>query len=104
LIICASYRIPGCGQSYGDPRTCCGDCDEPDLPESIRRATEDLARQDGVSLNQFVATAVAEKVSAVQTATYFRRRAARADRASFDRVLVRLGILPPRPGDEIERD
>jgi hypothetical protein len=74
------------------------------LPESIKRAAEDLARQDGVSLNQFVATAVAEKVSALNTATYFRRRAARADRARFDQVLARLGSLPPGQGDEIERD
>jgi hypothetical protein len=74
------------------------------LPESIRRAAEDLAREDGVSLNQFVATAGAEKVSALNTATYFRRRAARADRAEFDRVLARLGSLPAGPGDEIERD
>jgi hypothetical protein len=70
------------------------------LPESIRRAAEDLARKDGVSLNQFVATAVAEKVSALNAATYLRDRAARADRVRFDRVLARLGSLPPREGDE----
>lgn len=74
------------------------------LPDWIRRAAEDLAREDGVSLNQFVATAVAEKVSALNTATYFRDRATRADPARFDRVLARLGSLPPREGDEIERD
>lgn len=74
------------------------------LPESIRRAAQDLARQDGVSLNQFVATAVAEKVSALHTATYFRRRATRADRVKFDQVLTRLGSLPPHDGDEVEGD
>ena len=74
------------------------------LPNSIRRAAEDLARQDGISLNQFVATAVAEKVSALHAAAYFRRRAARADRAKFDQVLARLGSVPPREGDEAERD
>jgi hypothetical protein len=70
------------------------------LPESIRRAAEELAREDGVSLNQFVATAVAEKVSALNAATYLRRRAARADRVRFDQVLAGLGSLPPREGDE----
>jgi len=74
------------------------------LPESIKRAAQDLAREDGVSLNQFIATAVAEKVSALSTATYFRSRAARADRARFDEVLARLGSLPPREGDEVEQD
>jgi hypothetical protein len=73
------------------------------LPESIRRAAENVAREDGVSLNQFVATALAEKVSALSAATYLRDRAARADRARFDQVLARLGSLPPREGDEIER-
>ena len=73
------------------------------LPESIKRAAQELAGEDGVSLNQFIATAVAEKVSALNTAAYFRERAARADRAEFDRVLARLGSLPPREGDEIER-
>ena len=72
------------------------------LPEFIRRAAEGLAREDGVSLNQFIATAVAEKVSALNTATYFRTRAARAYRARFDQILGRLGGLPPREGDEVE--
>lgn len=72
------------------------------LPASIKRAAEDLARRDGVSLNQFIATAVAEKVSALDTAEYFRRRATRADRAKFDRTLARLGSLPPREGDEVD--
>jgi hypothetical protein len=70
------------------------------LSESIKRAAADLAREDGVSLNQFIATAVAEKVSALNTAAYLRNRAARADRAQFDQVLARLGSLPPRAGDE----
>ena len=72
------------------------------LPESVRRAAETIAREDGVSLNQFIATAVAEKVSALGTATHLRARAARADRARFDIVLASLGGLPPREGDEIE--
>ena len=70
------------------------------LPASIKRAAEELARRDGVSLNQFVATAVAEKVSALSTADYFARRAARADRAKFDAIMARAGTLPPREGDE----
>jgi hypothetical protein len=72
------------------------------LPESIRRAAEGLAHEDGVSLNQFIATAVAEKVSALNAATYLRTRAARSDRARFDQILARLGSLPPREGDEVE--
>lgn len=70
------------------------------LPASIKVAAGELARRDGVSLNQFIATAVAEKVSAMTTAELFAVRAARADRARFDAVMARAGTRPPRVGDE----
>ena len=47
---------------------------------------ERLSKEDRTSINQFVATAVAEKVSALQTAKYFADRRARADFAAFDRI------------------
>jgi len=59
------------------------------LPESIRRAAEDLARKDGVSLNQFVATAVAEKVSALSAATYLNTGAGGENSAAEYRQLVK---------------
>ena len=48
------------------------------LPRSLKEAVERLSREDRTSINQFVATAVAEKVSALQTAAYFTDRQARA--------------------------
>lgn len=72
------------------------------LPASIKRAAEDLAEEDGVSLNQFIASAVAEKVSALRTIDYLATRARRADRAAFRDVLARAGLgRPPVPGDEL---
>ena len=47
------------------------------LPRSLKAAVERLSRQDGTSINQFVATAVAEKVSALETARFFQDRRAR---------------------------
>jgi hypothetical protein len=41
------------------------------LPESLKRAVARLSREDRTSINQFVATAVAEKVSALETARFF---------------------------------
>jgi hypothetical protein len=70
------------------------------LPLSIKAEAERLAAADGTSLNQFVATAVAEKVSALRTATYFAERRGKADWAAFDRIMSRKGGEPPRPGDE----
>lgn len=72
------------------------------LPRSIKAAVEKIAKEEGVSLNQFVATAVAEKLSAMNTAAFFAERAQRADMAEFRRILTRRGGAAPRPGDEWE--
>jgi hypothetical protein len=70
------------------------------LPASLKAEAERLAASDGTSLNQFVATAVAEKVAAMRTASYFAERKGRADWAAFDRLMARSGGEPPRAGDE----
>jgi hypothetical protein len=62
---------------------------------------ERLSREDRTSINQFVATAVAEKVSALQTAAYFADRQARADFKAFDKIMKRRGGSKPRAGDEM---
>jgi hypothetical protein len=71
------------------------------LPASIKNEAERLAAADGTSLNQFVATAVAEKVAALRTATYFTERRGRADWAAFDRLMSRPGGEKLRAGDEM---
>ena len=50
------------------------------LPASLKAAAEDFARRDGVSLNQFISTAVAQKVGAVDAADFFRKRGADGNR------------------------
>jgi hypothetical protein len=45
--------------------------------------------------------AVVEKVSALQTATYFADRKVRADFKAFDKIMKRRGGKPPRKGDEM---
>jgi hypothetical protein len=70
------------------------------LPRSLKEAVERLSRQDRTSINQFVATAVAEKVSALQTATYFADSRARADFRAFDEIMKRKGGKAPAKGDE----
>ena len=71
------------------------------MPRSLKEAVERLSREDRTSINQFVTTAVAEKVSALQTARFFADRKARADFKAFDKIMKRKGGKPPRPGDEI---
>jgi hypothetical protein len=52
-------------------------------------------------MNQFVAMAVAEKVSALETARFFTDRKARAEFKAFDKIMRRRGGAPPRAGDEL---
>ena len=72
------------------------------LPRSIKAAVERRAKEDGISVNQFVATAVAEKLAAMSTAEFFAERRDRADFTAFDRLMRRSGGESPRTGDAIE--
>lgn len=72
------------------------------LPRSIKAAIEKLAKQEGISMNQFVATAVAEKLAALTTAEFFVERKNRADFKAFKRIMRRKSGEVPRSGDERE--
>lgn len=74
------------------------------LPRSVKLAVEKMAKEEGVSLDQFVATAVAEKLSAMNTAAFFTERKQRADFDLFRAILTRQGGEPPREGDEFPPD
>jgi post-segregation antitoxin (ccd killing protein) len=71
------------------------------LPRSVKAEVARRAKADGVSINQFVATAVAEKLSAMNTAAFFAERSAKADFAAFDRIMNRQGGETPRPEDTL---
>lgn len=71
------------------------------LPQSLKDAVERLSKQDGTSINQFVAMAVAEKVSAMETVRFFENRKASADFKAFDKIMKRRGGEAPRAGDEL---
>jgi len=73
------------------------------LPRSLKKAVEKQSKEDRTSINQFVATAVAEKLSALQTAEFFADRKARVDFEAFDKIMKRRGGSPPRAGDEMPR-
>ena len=70
------------------------------LPESLHRAVRELAEREDVSINQFIATAVAEKMSALLTLDYLEERAQRGSKAHLRSVLRRVPDVPPLPGDE----
>ncbi|NOZ48598.1 MAG: toxin-antitoxin system HicB family antitoxin [Chloroflexi bacterium] len=70
------------------------------LPNSIHRHIKEIASQEGVSINQFISAAVAEKISAIMTEDYLIQRATRADREAFRNILDSVPDRPPLPGDE----
>jgi predicted DNA-binding ribbon-helix-helix protein len=72
------------------------------LPESLHKQLKAVAERDGVSINQFITTAVAEKLSALTTVDYLEARAARGDRARFDRVLCKVRDVPAEVNDRME--
>jgi hypothetical protein len=73
------------------------------LPVSIKEAAARLAKEDGVSLNQWIASAVAEKVGAVQTAALFlKRRAGTAKPESLLPLLNDAPDVPAEPDDMLE--
>jgi hypothetical protein len=74
------------------------------LTPSIRAEAERLAEEEGISLNQFVARAVEEKLSVVRGTSYFAERKGRADWTAFEQLMTRADGVPPRHGDELPDD
>ncbi len=71
------------------------------LPLSIKRAAERLAKEDGVSLNQWIASAVAQKVGVAETAAeFFKKRAGNSTGAGLMKFLRAAPNVSPDPGDE----
>lgn len=71
------------------------------LPASIKTAAAKLAKEDGVSLNQWIAAAVAEKVGTVETAAqFFKRRSGKAKPKDLLWFLDNAPAAPPVRGDE----
>ena len=60
-----------------------------------------MAQKEDVSINQFIASAVAEKVSAIATEEYLLDRAQRADKAAFELILAKVAKRQLLPGDEL---
>jgi hypothetical protein len=71
------------------------------LPRSVKAEVERRAKADGVSVNQFVATAVSEKLAVMYTAAFFSERCDRADFAAFDRLMRHKGGEAPKADDKI---
>jgi hypothetical protein len=72
-----------------------------DLPDSLHKPVKELAAREGISIDQFVATAVAEKMSALITEDYLGERARRGSRAAYEAALARVPDVEPDERDRL---
>ena len=71
------------------------------LPDSIYHHAERLARVEGVSVNQLVSSALAEKLSALDAERYLAERAKRGEKVDINRILAKIPKADPEPHDRI---
>ena len=69
------------------------------LPDSLHRMAKSIAAEDHVSMNQFIASAVAEKVAALTTESYLKERAERASAEKFQAAMTAVPAIPPEEFD-----
>ncbi len=72
------------------------------LPDSLHRAARELAEEEHVSINHLVTLALAEKISALKTESFFAERAKRGSRAGFERVMAVVPDVEPPDFDRLE--
>jgi len=71
------------------------------LPESLHQRVRELAAREGISINQLIAAALAEKMSAIMTADYLDARARRGTREKFLAALAQVPDVEPEPRDRL---
>jgi HicB family len=71
------------------------------LPDSLHKQIRRLAEQDGISINQFIATAAAEKLAVLMTVDYLEERAKRGSREKFEAALAQLPDVEPDDYDKL---
>ena len=72
-----------------------------DIPDSLVRPANELAKQQCVSVDQVVAAALSAQISSAPTRPSIAERAKRANRQRMDEILARAPNVPPLPGDEL---
>jgi hypothetical protein len=70
------------------------------LPDSLHKGVRELASREGISINQFIATAVAEKMAALMTEDYLGERARRGSRAKYEAALAQVPDAEPAEYDQ----
>ena len=69
------------------------------LPDSLHHQVRELAKQENVSINQFITLALAEKISALVTEDYLAERASRGSRNGFEQAMAKVADVESLPQD-----
>ncbi len=72
------------------------------LPNSLHEKIRQLAKQEGISINQFIASAAAEKMASLLTESYLKKRASKADLKKFKNVLNKVPNVEPEDYDKLK--
>ena len=71
------------------------------VPDSLHKKVREIAKTDNISINQFINSALAEKIAAFLTQEYLEERAKRGSREKFDKVLSKVPEIPPEEYDRL---
>jgi hypothetical protein len=71
------------------------------LPESIHRHIREIAKAEGVSINQLISSAITEKISAIMTQEYLQKRADKANINDITTMLSKVADREPIEGDKL---
>ncbi len=71
------------------------------LPNYLHDTVRDLAKQENISINQFITVALAEKVSALMTEDYLGARAERGSKAKFEAAMSKAADVEPLEEDKL---
>jgi hypothetical protein len=71
------------------------------LPKSLHEHLREVAQEEGISVNQFIMLAVAEKVASISVIEYLEKRAKRGSREKFLEILSKVPDVEPEPFDKL---
>ena len=70
------------------------------LPDSLKEAAKRIAAEDDTTMNQFFVVAIAEKISAMETAAYFEKRSSSAKKLNADKAWKKVSSRTPLAQDK----
>ncbi|MBQ7147355.1 MAG: toxin-antitoxin system HicB family antitoxin [Pseudobutyrivibrio sp.] len=70
------------------------------IPNSVHEAVKDFAAEDNVSINQFISSAIMEKITALETENYLSKRAEKADKNAMKTM---LDLVPDIPANNFDK-